>query len=167
MGCVRDGAEWLTHKVMWFVMLPVRAVQIIWDQLMKMWMVLMRTQRRLRRWVNDQVRGSTSNFWRWITERLHLRDVLIPAIYDTLVWLSNQVPLALGGGTPSEMIEASFVLALAAFLSGFISGFVTWTFLIFFAFTAVLGLLRFIPVVDDNWPVPKWRFGDSTSVGVP
>jgi len=58
-------------------------------------------------WPFVQFWGFLTNLWRWATEGLHLRDILIPAFYDTLVWLSNQVPLALGGGTPGEMIEAS------------------------------------------------------------
>ncbi len=74
------------------------------------------------KWPFRQFWAFLTNFWTWLTQNLHLRDILIPAIYDTLVWLSNQVPLALGGGTPGEMIEASFVLGVATFFTGFVTG---------------------------------------------
>jgi hypothetical protein len=118
------------------------------------------------RWTYRQVTGAASNAWTWLTEGLSLEDVLIPTVYDTLVWLTNQVPLAFGGGEPGEMIEASFVLGVAAFVSSIISFGATLVFVGLFAFTGFLGALRFIPVVEKYWPVGEWRIGDSESLGV-
>ena len=117
-------------------------------------------------WPFRQARGFAANLWQWLSEGLRLEDILVPAIYETLVWLSNQVPLAFGGGDPGEMIEASTVLAIAAFLSGFVSGFLTWILVILFAGTALLGVLRFIPAVEARWPIGTIRIGDSGSLGV-
>jgi hypothetical protein len=118
------------------------------------------------RWTYRQVTGTASNAWTWLTERLSLEDIIIPAVYDTAVWLTNQVPLALGGGEPGEMIEASFVLGVAAVVSSLISFGATLVFVGLFAFTGFLGALRFIPVVEEYWPIGEWRIGDSESLGV-
>lgn len=117
-------------------------------------------------WPFRQAWGFLRNFWTWLTEGLHLRDVLIPAFYDTLVWLSNQVPLALGGGTPGEMIEASVVLGVATFFTGFVTGGLAWVLIGVWGVTGALGILRFVPVVEAHWPVGAWRIGDSGSLGV-
>ncbi len=106
------------------------------------------------------------NVWRWLTDRLHLRDILLPAVYDSLVWLTNQLPLALGGGQPGEMVEASFVLGVATFLTGFVTGGLAWALIGVWGVTGVLGIARFVPVVEKYWPVPKWGIGDANSVGV-
>jgi hypothetical protein len=106
------------------------------------------------------------NVWTWLTENLHLRDILLPAIYDTLVWLSNQVPLVFGAGEPGEMIEASFVLGVAAVISSLISFGATLALVVVFAVTGTLGFLRFFPAVESRWPVPEYRLGDSGSLGV-
>jgi len=122
--------------------------------------------RSVARWPFEQVTGAASNAWSWLTEKLSLEDIIIPAVYDTAVWLTNQVPLALGGGEPGEMIEASFVLAVAAFVSSIISFGATLFLVGIFAFTGFLGTLRFIPVVEQYWPIGEWRIGDSESLGV-
>jgi hypothetical protein len=113
-----------------------------------------------------QLWGFATNLWTWLTENLHLRDVVLPAIYDSAVWVSNQVPLALGGGTPGEMIEASFVLGVATFFTGFVTGGLAWALIVVWAFTGFLGFSRFVPIVGRNWPVGEWRIGDSSSLGV-
>lgn len=113
-----------------------------------------------------QLWGFAANLWVWLTENLHLRDVLIPAFYDTLVWLSNQVPAALGGSTPGEMVEASFVLGVATFFTGFVTGGAAWVLIFLWAFTGTLGFLRFFPVIGRNWPIPEYRIGNSGSLGI-
>jgi hypothetical protein len=122
--------------------------------------------RNVARWPFEQAAGAASNAWTWLTEKLSLEDIIIPAVYDTAVWLTNQVPLAFGGGEPGEMIEASFVLAVAAFVSSLISFGATLFLVGVFAFTGFLGALRFIPVVEQYWPIGEWRIGDSESLGV-
>ena len=117
-------------------------------------------------WTYRQATGTASNVWTWLTERLSLEDIIIPAVYDTAVWLTNQVPLSLGGGEPGEMIEASFVLAVAAAVSSLISFGATLVFVGLFAFTGFLGALRFIPAVEKRWPIGEWRIGDNESLGV-
>jgi len=85
------------------------------------------------------------NLWTWLTERLELRNIVLPAIYDSLVWLTNQLPLALGGGDPGEMIEASFVLAVATFFTGIVTGGLAWVLIsvwLLLASSASLGLRR-------------------------
>jgi len=118
------------------------------------------------KWPFRQFWAFLTNFWTWLTQNLHLRDILIPAIYDTLVWLSNQVPLALGGGTPGEMIEASFVLGVATFFTGFVTGGAAWVIIGLWAVTGLLGVSRFTPAVESRWPVGEWRIGDTNSLGV-
>lgn len=118
------------------------------------------------RWPFVQFWGFVRNFWTWLTENLHLRDILIPAIYGTLVWLSNQIPLALGGGKAGEMIEASFVLAVATFFTGFVTGGLAWAIIGLWIMTGLLGVARFVPVIARNWPVGEWRIGDRSSLGV-
>lgn len=117
-------------------------------------------------WPFVQFWGFLRNFWTWLSRNLHLRDILLPAIYDSLVWVTNQVPLALGGGTPGEMVEASFVLAIATFFTGIVTGGAAWVLIGLWTTTALLGIVRFTPVVERHWPVPEWRIGDANSVGV-
>lgn len=117
-------------------------------------------------WPFRQLWAAMMNLWSWATTRLHLQDILLPAFYESLVWLSNQVPAALGGSTPGEMIEASFVLGVATFFSGILTGGLAWGFIAVWAFTGFLGMLRFFPVVNKYWPVPKFSFGDSGSLGI-
>lgn len=113
-----------------------------------------------------QVWGFLTNLWAWLTDGFQLKDVLVPAFYETIVWLSNQVPLALGGGSPGEMIEASFVLGVATFVTGFVTGGLAWALIAVWGFTGFLGIFRFVPVVNDRWPIGEWRIGDSSSLGV-
>jgi len=106
------------------------------------------------------------NLWTWLTERLEFQDIVLPAIYDSLVWLTNQLPLALGGGDPGEMIEASFVLAVATFFTGIVTGGLAWVLISVWLVTGVIGLARFTPAVEKHWPIGEWRLGDSNSLGV-
>jgi len=117
-------------------------------------------------WPFVQFFGFLSNLWTWLTERLQLRDIVLPAFYDSAVWVSNQFPLALGGGEPGEMIEASFVLGVATFVTGFVTGGAAWVLIGLWVLTGLVGLARFVPAIGGNWPVPEWRIGDSSSLGV-
>lgn len=117
-------------------------------------------------WPFRQFWAFLTNLWTWATDRLKLRDILIPAFYGTLVWLSNQVPLAFGGGEPGEMIEASFVLGLTTFFTGFVTGGLAWAIIGLWVVTGLLGVARFTPAVESRWPVGEWRIGDSSSLGV-
>jgi len=129
-------------------------------------MSLLQTAKTAILWPFVQIWGFLTNFWTWVTENLHLKDILIPAFYGTLVWLSNQVPLALGGGEAGEMIEASAVLGVATFFTGFVTGGAAWAIIGLWGVTGLLGVARFVPVVGRNWPVGEWRIGDSSSLGV-
>lgn len=117
-------------------------------------------------WPFLQLWGFLTNVWTWLTERLQLSDIVLPAIYDSAVWVSNQIPLALGGGEPGEMIEASFVLGVATFVTGFVTGGAAWVLIGLWVITGLLGVARFVPVIGRNWPVPEWGLGDSSSLGV-
>lgn len=117
-------------------------------------------------WPFRQFWGFVVNVWTWLTTRLSLQDILLPAIYGSLVWLSNQVPLALGGGTAGEMVEASFVLGVATFFTGFITGGAAWVLIGFWVMTGLFGIARFVPAIGRNWPVPEWGIGDRGSLGV-
>jgi len=64
------------------------------------------------------------------------------------------------------MIEASFVLGVATFLTGFVTGGLAWALIGVWVVTGVVGIIRFTPVVEKRWPVPEWRIGDSNSLGV-
>lgn len=117
-------------------------------------------------WPFVQLWAFLANLWRWLSERLQLSDVVLPAFYDSAVWLTNQAPLALGGGEPGEMIEASFVLGVATFLTGFVTGGLAWALIGLWVVTGLLGIARFTPVVEKYWPISEWRIGDANSLGV-
>lgn len=117
-------------------------------------------------WPFRQFWAFLTNLWVWLTQRLHLEDILLPAVFDSVIWLTNQLPLALGGGEPGEMIEASFVLAVATFFTGFVTGGAAWVLIGLWVVTGLLGIARFVPVVQAYWPVPEWRIGDANSLGV-
>jgi len=117
-------------------------------------------------WPFVQLWGFLTNLWNWATDRLQLEDIVLPAFYDSAVWLTNQVPLALGGGEAGEMIEASFVLGIATFFTGFVTGGAAWVLIGLWVVTGLLGVARFVPVVGRNWPIPEWSIGDSSSLGV-
>jgi len=117
-------------------------------------------------WPFRQFWAFLGNLWTWLTQRLELRDIVLPAIYDSAVWVTNQIPLALGGGEPGEMIEASFVLGVATFFTGIVTGGLAWALIAIWAVTALVGVIRFTPAVEKHWPISEWRIGDSNSLGV-
>lgn len=117
-------------------------------------------------WPFEQFWGFVLNLWRWVSEKLSLRDILLPAFYDSLVWLSNQLPLALGGGEPGQMIEASFVLVVTTFFTGIITGGAAWALIGVWVVTGMVGVARFVPVIERFWPIPKFSIGDANSLGV-
>lgn len=117
-------------------------------------------------WPFLQIWGFLTNVWTWLTDRLQLQDIVLPAIYDSAVWVTNQIPLAFGGGEPGEMIEASFVLGVATFFTGIVTGGAAWVIIGLWVVTGLLGVARFVPVVEKYWPIPEWRLGDSSSLGV-
>jgi len=117
-------------------------------------------------WPFRQVVGFFSNVWTWLTDQLSLEDILLPTLYDSLLWLTNQIPSALGGASPGEMVESSGVLLVATFLTGIVTGGAAWTLIGVWLVTALVGIVRFVPVVEEYWPVPRFTIGDSRSVGV-
>jgi hypothetical protein len=114
-------------------------------------------------WPFRQVAGFLGNLWTWITTGLSLRDVTLPSIYDSLVWLSNQVPMALGWSSPGSQIEASFVLGVTSFVTGFVTGGLAWALIALWVFTGVVGVARFTPAVNSRWPLSPM---DAPSLGV-
>lgn len=103
-------------------------------------------------WLPRQVWGFLQNAWGVITG-LAPDDVAPPSIVSTWEWLKQQVPRAVGLGTPQEQLSASVVLAIAAVLTSLFTGGVTLFFVAVFAVTFGVGVLRLVPVVDDLWPV--------------
>lgn len=117
-------------------------------------------------WPFRQFWAFLTNLWTWLSRNLHLRDILLPAIYESAVWVSNQIPLALGGGTAGEMVEASFVLVIATFFTGIVTGGAAWALIAVWILTGMVGVLRFFPVVGKNWPIPKFSFGSTNTLGI-
>ena len=117
-------------------------------------------------WPFRQVSGFLANLWEWAARDLHLSDIIPPAFYGSLVWLSNQLPLAIGGGDPGEMVEASFVLGVATFFTGIVTGGLAWAIIGVWFLTGALGIARFTPVVEAHWPIGELRIGDRSSLGV-
>jgi len=105
------------------------------------------------RWPFAQAWGFLVNLWTWLTENLHPRDIVLPSIYESYLWFRDQLPLAFGTGSPGSQIEASFVLAVASFLTGFVTGFAAWALIALWAATALIGLFRMVPFVDKYWPL--------------
>jgi len=40
-------------------------------------------------WPFVQFWSFLTNLWRWLTQRLQLRDIVLPAFYDSAVWLTT------------------------------------------------------------------------------
>lgn len=104
-------------------------------------------------WVWAQITGVLSNLWDFVTDKFRWKDVLLPAIYDSIVWLVNQLPLALGFGRRDQMIEASVVLAVATFFTGFVTGGAAWAIIALWVLTFMIGLWRLVPAVEKRWPL--------------
>lgn len=104
-------------------------------------------------WPFQQLWGWADNLWRWLSDRLSLQDVLLPSIYSSLVWLGDQLPRAFGYGSPGEQISGSFVLGVATFLTGIVTGGAAWVLIGLWAVTALIGVVRFVPAVESRWPL--------------
>lgn len=94
-------------------------------------------------------------FWRnlWgLVQRSDVWDFLIPAFRSTLRWLIEKVPQAFGLGTREEMLYANIGLAIVSYVSGYITATLTWYLIAVWAILFLVGLLRFIPIVEAYWP---------------
>lgn len=110
------------------------------------------TWRMVYRWPARQIRGFVGNVIEFGSNLLTKPEKVVPpSVWSTWVWLKAQVPRAFGGGTPFQQITASVVLAVVAFLSGFITAGATWVLIGVFTITFVLGLLRLWPFIDKGW----------------
>lgn len=105
-------------------------------------------------WPVKQVRAFFATLWSFLT-RLSWTDVLIPSLVASIKWLIAQAPYALGFGPPDKQITASVALSVAAYLSGYVTAGITWTLLLVFGATALIGLARFVPVVNAYWPLAR------------
>lgn len=110
------------------------------------------TWRAIYRWPTRQVRGFIGNVADFGGALLtRPESVVPPSVWSTWVWLKAQVPRAFGWGSAFQQITASVVLAVVAFISGFITAGVTWVLIGVFAITASLGLLRLWPFINRLW----------------
>lgn len=102
------------------------------------------------RWTWSQVTGWASNV-RSLVTGTSLDDILPPAVSESVEWLADQIPLALGAGSPEDQIKSSTVLAFASIFTTVFTGGFTVGAVAFFAFTFMVGALRFWPFMDGLW----------------
>lgn len=102
-------------------------------------------------WLPRQIGGWLKNFGA-VVGKYKPTDFIPPAISSTLGWLKEQVPQALGFGTPGEQMSSSVVLAGASIATSVFTGGVTVAFVLLFAVTFIGGALRLWPFIDRIWP---------------
>lgn len=107
---------------------------------------LLRLPVRGLRWARGQVRGFAANV-RAVPGAADLSD-LPPIIRGTVRWLLQQVPRALGAGSPSDQIVASIVLAVLMIVSSF--GVLT-PLAVVFIIPFTVGVVRLVPAVNSGW----------------
>lgn len=112
------------------------------------------TVRSIVMWPFRQAAGWAGNLWGFVST-VSWRQVLVPSLVAAITWLAAQVPRAFGFGSPSEQITASISLGIAAYISGYVTAFLTWGLIVVFAVTATIGFLRFVPVVEQYWPLRR------------
>ena len=101
-------------------------------------------------WTWEQVTGWASNVRNLVTDT-DLDDIVPPAVSEGVEWLTEQIPLALGTGSPEEQLKSSAVLAVASIFTSVFTGGVTIAAVAFFAITFMFGALRFWPALDSAW----------------
>lgn len=113
-----------------FVVAPLKGAGFLWTQL---------------RGTGESVVG----FYRWV----QLDYVLPPAIRDTISWIIQIVPEALGLRDTSRyrQVTSAFVLLVVAFLSTVLTGGLAIAIYVIAALLVGLGLARFVPWVNDGW----------------
>lgn len=133
LGSSTDGSAWRTawRVVTW----PFRAA---WAGLAWLWM---------------QATGAADRFRRFVVRDLSTQEMLPPSVHDTIVWFLNQFHRAIGWGSPGEQVVASIVLAIAAIVTSAVTAGLTLVLVAVFAITFLIGSARFIPAVDQQWPL--------------
>ncbi len=135
-----------------------------------LWMVVLLPLRGLRLLV-DQARGTRRNIGRgW--DYLTFDNILPPSLVDLGQWLIETFPKLLGirSTSPWQQVGAALSVIGFAFLAAFLSGgWLIGTVVIVAAFGSI-GLVRFVPAVNDKWEawtaalpikrdydVPRWK----------
>lgn len=126
-----------------------RPIYALWNSLLFMF-VLVPLQTAAFVW--KQVRGtggSVVGFYHWV----QLDYVLPPAIRDTISWIIQIVPEALGLRDTSRyrQVTSAAVLLFVAFLSTILTGGLAIAIYVVAATLVLFGFARFIPWVNDSW----------------
>lgn len=128
---------------------------LVWAPLHGLKLAAMRTWEWLV-YLGGQLRAALGHLWMFVNET-QIDEIIPPGLRDFINWLISMVPKAVGvrGTTPGEQIRASIILAIAVIL-----GVITSWLAVVFAFTATVGLLRFVPVLNRLW----LRFTDALPI---
>lgn len=106
-----------------------------------------------------QIRGFAENLWASITGATW-EGFLPPSIVSTIKFLAQSVPDAFGFGSRQDQLRGSVVLIFVSLLSSVLTLGATLVFVGVFGFTLFVGVLRHIPAVDANWPLPAYEVFD-------
>jgi hypothetical protein len=104
--------------------------------------------------VLSQIRGFVSNLWTTAMGATW-EGYLPPSIVSLIKFLGQAVPDAFGFGSREDMIRGSVVLAILSILSSIITLGATLFAVAVFGVTFTIGVIRHIPIVDENWPLPS------------
>lgn len=103
--------------------------------------------------VVGQIRGFFDNLWS-TAMAAKWEGFLPPSIVSLIKFFANAVPDAFGFGSREDQVRGSAVLGVTAILSSVITLGATLVFVGIFAFTFAVGIVRHVPIVDANWPLP-------------
>lgn len=106
-------------------------------------------------WPVRQVTGFFRGLWTFFVDDFGPSTALGPSIRGSVLWFWSRILAAFGFGSPGNQLVSSVVLGVVAFLSSTITFGATLVLVALFTFTAGVGLVRFVPVVNAFWPLPE------------
>lgn len=104
-------------------------------------------------WPFRQVGGTARNIVGFVRDDVTAERLIPPAIRSSVRFVMLQVPRALGWSEPGQQVTAAVVLSVVAFVTGFVTGGAAWVLIFLWGLAALVGLLRFVPIVDRLWPL--------------
>lgn len=112
--------------------------------------------------LRDQVSGTARNL---LSTDVDLIDVLPPSIVGTLLWMRDTIPRGLGFSSRTSHITGVFALAVVMIIAS--GTFLTVLAIAFVVVMLPIALLRYIPAVEQRWPVTAadWPFWTVKSTG--
>lgn len=116
------------------------------------------------KWPFKQVWGGAKRAWTWATARLSPTDVIYPALWAWVMYVAQKAIDLHGTRSAGKQLEGAAVTAVTVAASTFWTGPLMIALLAWTALFAAVGILRFIPAVNDAW-TRFWPFyGINTTV---